>query len=685
MSIKDLTLNNRYIGMGRPTLKWSIFFALLSSVAPTVHAEECATVETVLESVGGASPEISTVRSVKNLIHPADLARNELKLGDDGHSLFDLKTNPPTLIGNLERNDAPYLYEWAETPAHKTWVKRGGITKDEMDQAIEGPAQAFGKGWYVSTDVTDSEEYGHAVNIFEEERPLVVLVSLPPPVVKKPIYSEDPFDLAADNTDTVKRLQNAGVDAFRDSENKTWLSMIDSKSLRHASGVNEKFLKNYTRAHTEAKVFSMIATFETKPLEAKALAAHFPRDQFLRKIIDRKPLTDAEVNKTVGLLMENQELDLRAETPFHDYLRNKVIKPYLKKNLQGGLEDMIKAANVFGTQLVDDQGARKLLEGLGIKNRKDYLQIMEVFDFVGINGMVTHQAESEPITMDVMRKSSANFAEAEKKIAKVSKPDFQTLLGGMKEIFGEDMKFRTDGVVMGPNGKTRSYYIQTSKLAADDLSKNGLLTTTVLHSKADPLNARVYVEYPSSTNYQHFKYLLSPKLVKELDAQTARTSETKVGELNQALVKELTYQLLDPKKSKNIILTMQGYTEAEIKSGSFSTNFSAGEYYKTLVSIHPLGDGNGRLSRLYYEFLAGNNKTHAKIENPLFDTDLFGPDYVFKKFLKMQPFYVKWVAQAKDDHEFLARSEAVLNYVVKSDPTLVTMFPELKDQAKPHR
>ena len=150
----------------------------------------------------------------KDVLDAAKLRQHKFKIGPN-NELIDLKDNE--VIGTLAVMTPSHLYEWADLDYQKIWVANGEISTANMREIYLENAQAYGKGYYVSTNPFDSSGYGDGLTVFKTNGPIVRLNNIS-------------HEGKCDQPDFLDRLQLAGIDAFGATE--TWLSMISVRHLK---------------------------------------------------------------------------------------------------------------------------------------------------------------------------------------------------------------------------------------------------------------------------------------------------------------------------------------------------------------------------------------------------------------------------------------------------------------------
>ncbi len=139
------------------------------------------------------------------------------QLKADG-TLVDVK-NRHISVGKLKTFETKYLFEWEDRDIHQVLMS-GGVSHTWMAEIIKEPGQLAGKGFYVSVDPRDSENYGTHLTTFETRGPVILLRA-------DNIYD---FRNGEATSKMVTRLAQAGVDGLTYSGyQETWIAMISNR------------------------------------------------------------------------------------------------------------------------------------------------------------------------------------------------------------------------------------------------------------------------------------------------------------------------------------------------------------------------------------------------------------------------------------------------------------------------
>jgi hypothetical protein len=275
----------------------------------------------------------------------------------------------------------------------------------------------------------------------------------------------------------------------------------------------------------------------------------------------------------------------------------------------------------------------------------------------------THDMEERILALDV--KKIKNF------------DDFAQAAGTIK---GGPMKIRNYSVVMSAEEAKAKAGILLSPELKHNLIENSrfLGMTPASRSNAN----RIEVEYLSLTRilsmnlYQYFKPELKEKLLNfkarnPTPAQVeARAEGREASALLRESLQELVGQLLHPQsKAVNHLLTQM------VGASFVPDHFRGVLLYQAFISIHPFEDGNGRSSRLYYEWLMQNLEGHSEhLELASFDADLFLERADFKNFVAVSELLNAWIANAKDETQFRERLTLARKLIEQNYEYLVPLF-----------
>jgi len=630
------------------------------------------------------------------------LKKYDLELDTDGVTLYDNQSGGHVKLGALQAVTPKYLFEWAGTNTHKAWVREGGISPGEMDSYLEEPGQSAGKGYYVSSDPLDSITFGTALTVFRPLRPMIILApvlnswnspqtqvpgkpgpAIPPASLPVP-SSPTPFDQITKNTDFVKRLRSAGVDGFQVPYKPTWFSIISSDLIQGASGVNQDFVKNGLLKAGPRETLSFVLGTKSKPFVQREIKRAAPKNGLVQKVIEERSLSPRELDAVINAILKNNFSIRITKVGEWDYL-DQVLSQYLELQLsQAGPEGLRRALEVAKSFAYDSNTLNLALGRLDKSadpSRKLYGAILDVFDLLDLKAVQNGSALQDFSTIEKLKSVGTKWQEAIAGMDRDKSQSFEELFLATQTVLGEEPKLRSDVVYMGSRDKnSRATYLITNRQAAMVLKSNRLLSSKTIEIKGDPEHVRIYIEYPSILNYKNYRELLPEDLLKELDQLTQEDlvnfDSPKSGALTKKIVEELIADLFDPAFVQKIIAAEMGLSAG--MSAGFVDPLSL---YRAFISIHPLADGNGRMSRLFFRLFSRSKGLppglRLKMSVPLFDLDLFDSPFDLDTFLKFGLIMDNWIARARTDEEFLQRAQEALDQLIVMRPQLESMFPEL--------
>jgi hypothetical protein len=589
-----------------------------SATGATTTGANCGStsVINVLNSVGGTTvpapvtmpaPVAVVNQAISDLFKPGQLEKYKLQLGGaDGSTLFDV-TDPanPVPLGNMVNVDVPFTYEWAETPTHLAWLREHGISNYEMKQDIAAPGQAAGKGYYVSSNPIDSIMYGDGLTVFRPGRPMAILKASTEtynPITS--VLSSGGFEQVVNDTASVIRLKNAGVSGFQNAYTKTWFSIIDDSLLKGTSEVNAEYLRDYIKQNSPTDVLNTMLAFETRPWESKLLEKFFPTDHPLSKLLRQEALTPAEsVAYAEAILAIPQPPAFNSKEKFYDYLRKKVLAPYLQTKISASDISGLNEVMAFITKTnLDLNAANDLFSRIPGKltaPQKTYQQIMATTDLYDIATAIAPGSTFTPQTLAALKASATQFAIAQDALKKIKNPSLNDLMSAVKKSTGAPMAFRSEeafgGAFIVPD---QEYY---------PLERNKFLSVSAPVEVAGTgwnSGVKVSVSYPSVKNYQSFSSLLSPTLLNQLNTMGLTPTADVVAKMNSAISEELVQALLDPKRTIEVIGMSLGATGEQLAF----IEPTPSSLYQTFLTIHPFQDHNEVMAKLLFQYADQNLK-----------------------------------------------------------------------------
>ena len=134
--------------------------------------------------------------------------------------------NKLQLIGTVYTIKPKYLFEWANKDMHDYWSENGGYLKDDMDYTLTLPGQMSGKGYYVSVNPSDSQNFGTYLTIFKPTQPLIIF---------KWIENKR---LNWSNENLLNELRQIGFSGVEGVSVKNWLTLFNEYPISRIQELN---------------------------------------------------------------------------------------------------------------------------------------------------------------------------------------------------------------------------------------------------------------------------------------------------------------------------------------------------------------------------------------------------------------------------------------------------------------
>ncbi len=246
-----------------------------------------------------------------------------------------------------------------------------------------------------------------------------------------------------------------------------------------------------------------------------------------------------------------------------------------------------------------------------------YSGILAIYDIQTVVSSADKKL-SEPITLAKMKSATRSFYQKHSEINFDAITDFKSFSALGEHLYEMKFKLRKFDVIMTDDGPTASHKITMTPLVFKNLQKQKKLTLEEI-DKSNKLTPKAMVSY------------LSYKEVKNN-------------------VETLFFQT--PKSESELI-----------------------QNYLNFIAIHPYADGNGRMSRLFYEVQSAkmlkSENQFLQVDLPIYDWDLFLNNKDFQSMQTVHRELKTWIVEAPDDADFINRCRWALYFIKQLYPEYV--------------
>ncbi len=568
--------------------------------------------------------------NVQDLITPKMSAKmKSLDYIIEDQKLYKTINLQKILVGNIQVSKPKYLFEWADQELHDYWKSNGKYTRQDMNFTLTQPAQATGRGYYVSTDPADSHTYGTHLTVFKIPKPLLLIEGLDYSFYEKEtIYKE------------LRDIGFSGSQGIR----KSWISVFNEDVLADIQTLNSDLKSDMA----ELFPISMV-TLET----LKKIPANYLSD-IINKLASKKIPTDSEYvmlgiyasqdsNKFMDQIRKLNKSDLVLNNLFANIKFDEInssINSLNYENLNFVFASLQKNSALYG-----------------------FLQLFDLFDIA----MMGQHKMKERLTYDEMKAAAIEYAKAIETVdfSKIKNYEhFNTKIG---KAFNLDLKIRNYDVVMSSYQDKDTLSIPLTQKTLNHLNNNSLLTTKKLHDFKDGYQnyTETEITYASTDNLLSLKKLMTESEIKNIQKLIGKDTEKNAEKATELMLQKVLEKMFQPKAFDELCALINEPT-------------SARALYKVFVSLHPYGDGNGRAARLYYKWLVENHfKTdNSFVINLISDFDIFEDpkitnNDVFRSWLATR----SWVLSARDETTMIERAR----FVFKNDHAHAIRLNELLD------
>lgn len=577
----------------------------------------------------------------------------------EGNKLYDLKNGAPQLIGTVLTLDAKYLFQWAEKESNDL-LKNIGMDSFWMNFILNGPGQASGKGFYVSTNPTDSASYANGYDaglaIFKPTRPLITL------------EFEIPLNKVFQNdTDLVLRVKSLGIDAIRRfGYSRTWLSIIQESQLQQQVSFPEdvyQYLQNNKDENFAYFPRYAQATAKQKDSILKKISA----DDSFRKLLTGKNLSWDDISALAQRPNGLANYDAKIQTRFFD----QGFKLLTTAETPQHLVDLLRTFNSLDPKNLDWIGAK--IPKATTATAKKYQALLELFD-ASVIASLTNLSNDDAIKQFDYMKAAAKSYESKRDTVDFKKiKTADQLIKAAEEVFNTKFEYRKIFAFMSNDSQP----IDVTQEGYRILLENTFLTVKEIPQRPKfpgnkVLAVRYWSPYELKANFYGPEVSLDPfkENANRLRADLRKGTDNFENSL-PAFFKEVVESVF----SEDIVLSL---TETAFDPAEYQTP----EYlYRLFMSFHPMQDGNGRLGRFIYEFLTARKSKFKKsrfLNLISYDLDLTLDDANLNKQIIAGTVLNTWILEAKTDAEFIQRARWAVEILLRAYPELRGHFTTLR-------
>ena len=510
-------------------------------------------------------------------------------------------------VGNIEVLNAEYLYEWQDYDYHVAWMANGGILKEDMDEIIKAPAQAYGKGFYISLDPFDSDGYGSTLTIFKVNKPMMILQNT---------------DARNISTEKVNELREIGFAGLR-GNHKTWLSIINEDYLSQPLVMNDKIAQKLLKDNPD--YIEKLQHHGFVKTENDWLRTG------IRNIISGKSISNANMRKII---------DIYIKTP------STLVKITRDNTLYKKLLSQMTTSDIITAGRKDwyiNNSYRELYSEIFKEDKKLY-SWSTLFDFVDISRL-NLKVSKDKNTLLQMKKFAKNYEENWLASDPTTITNADDFIESLKTLMDVDTTFRNKETFLhsSKNSNNEITLRKQDQFSLQNYRKN--LTTIRKSETADTSNFQI--KFTGLEQLKTFKSLFTPEEYQNL------TSMGETPEALELMLKTLMSKFFDKNNFKKII---------SISAPNLKKNPSS--LFLIFSGLQPFNDplSNRVAARLYQNWLLKNHFPKEEeiafcAINELNSVVLDNSSYTSAYWYSAQ----NWVLKAKNDTELISRAKSIFD------------------------